>query len=153
MIESVQFKKSEMPWLICGLQLLAEGGNNRMNIDVLSERVGKAKTSFYHHFGSKKEFLYRLAQYWGKYYTLDYIEDLSRIKDPKKRLKTLLRRAYKNMHLDSASIYFKVLALKDDKLNGLVNYIENVCWAVGNPNLRSSLNILCLNKILCPDTD
>ncbi|UCE94687.1 MAG: TetR/AcrR family transcriptional regulator [Flavobacteriaceae bacterium] len=114
-----------MPWLICGLKLLAEGGNNRMNIDVLSERVGKAKTSFYHHFGSKKEFLYRLAQYWGKYYTKDYFDELAPIKEPKKRLKELLKKAYSGRDIDSVSFYFKELALKDPDLDTLVNYIES----------------------------
>lgn len=125
MLESVTFKKSEILWLRKGLELLAEGGNSHMNIDVLSERVGKAKTSFYHHFGSKKEFLYRLAQYWGKYYTVDYFDELVLFKEPKKRLKELLKKAYSGRKIDSVSYYFKEMALKDRNLASLVNDIES----------------------------
>ncbi|MCA0933732.1 TetR/AcrR family transcriptional regulator [Lutimonas saemankumensis] len=133
----MRFKNSELPWLRDGLRLLAEGGNNNMNIDILSKRVGKAKTSFYHHFGSKKEFLYRLAQYWEKFYTVDYIEELRRIENPRKRLKELLRKAYSGMDRDFASIQFKELALTDDKLSKLVDEVEKLRLKFIKDNLRA----------------
>jgi AcrR family transcriptional regulator len=39
------------PWIEIGYQLVAESGFNKLSVELISRKVGKNKSSFYHHFG------------------------------------------------------------------------------------------------------
>jgi len=53
------------PWLLAGYQLFATQGPDAIKVEVLARKVGKNKSSFYHHFADKEvymEFLLNLHQ-------------------------------------------------------------------------------------------
>ncbi len=41
---------SRQPWVLAGYDLFASGGPQGLKVEVLARRVGKSKSSFYHHF-------------------------------------------------------------------------------------------------------
>lgn len=48
--------KNHIPWIEAGYQLVAKEGFESLNIEVLSRKVGKNKSSFYHYFGELELF-------------------------------------------------------------------------------------------------
>ena len=51
---------SESKWFIEAKKVIIKKGVEAVNIDELSAKIGVAKTSFYHFFGSKSKFLEQL---------------------------------------------------------------------------------------------
>ncbi len=120
----IQIKKASAIWLEEGLKLLAERGIENFNIDELSSRTGKAKTSFYHFFSSKSSFLERLALYWEYYYSLQYFEELKSVIDPIKRLEKLIEMAHSRMKDEIVWIYFKEKGKNDARISEIVLRVE-----------------------------
>jgi AcrR family transcriptional regulator len=52
-------------WLTEGFNLVIVNGFSGFNVDVLCKKMGVAKTSFYHFFGSRDLFLEELIKYWA----------------------------------------------------------------------------------------
>ena len=72
-IRASHFRKSEMPWLNAGLEMLAYGPH--INVDTISKKIGVSRTSFYHLFGNKSGFVERIGEYWeysGTHWKLEY---------------------------------------------------------------------------------
>lgn len=123
--ESTQYnKKGALIWLELGIKLLAERGIEKLNIDELSSRTGKAKTSFYHFFSSKSIFMERLALYWEYYYSLQYFEELNHIIDPKERFEKIIEMAHSRMKDEIVWIYFKEKGKNDDRISKIVLRVE-----------------------------
>jgi AcrR family transcriptional regulator len=57
-----RFSRSD--WLSLGERLLSEEGLEAMSLERLTEAAGRTKGSFYHHFGSRDDFLAALTQHW-----------------------------------------------------------------------------------------
>jgi AcrR family transcriptional regulator len=117
-------KKLELIWLEVGIKLLAERGIENLNIDELSSRTGKAKTSFYHFYSSKSNFLERLALYWEHYYSLQYFEKLKDIVDPKERFEKMIEMAHTRMKDEIVWIYFKERGKKYEEIRKIVRRVE-----------------------------
>ena len=54
------------PWLEEGLKILATKGPGALSIESLTAAAGKTKGSFYHHFGSREQYIEQLLQYHEK---------------------------------------------------------------------------------------
>ena len=76
MSDNFVFKKTELPWLQAGMELLAESGNHKFRIDDLSAQAGVAKTSFYYLFKTRDIYYTKLAQYWSMKGTYNHIQRL-----------------------------------------------------------------------------
>ncbi len=83
-------RKSKRDWLIETLTLLPEVGAQNLTIDVLTERLGVTKGSFYHHFGSFAAFKEALLTFFETEGTLQIIDLTEQAATPQAKLKRLL---------------------------------------------------------------
>lgn len=67
-------RKSKREWLKDALMILAEVGAQDLTIDLLTERLGVTKGSFYHHFGSISGFKEALLDFFEAEGTLQIIQ-------------------------------------------------------------------------------
>ncbi|MEQ8674160.1 MAG: TetR/AcrR family transcriptional regulator [Aggregatilineales bacterium] len=83
-------RKSKHDWLIEALTVLAEVGAQGLTIDLLTERLGVTKGSFYHHFGSFAGFKEALLDFFESEGTLQIIDVTEQEATPEEKLQTLL---------------------------------------------------------------
>ena len=83
---------SREDWVEGAVAMLAEGGVKAVEINVLAERMGVTKGSFYWHFGSREELLDGVVETWRRR-TTNEIESFirNRVGTPLGRLKRLIR--------------------------------------------------------------
>ncbi len=74
MTEKNNKRRSKKDLLEAGLNILARFGEGALTIDSLCKKLGVTKGSFYHHFGSRKEFSRQLLEHWAQEHTQRYIE-------------------------------------------------------------------------------
>jgi len=48
---------TKQPWVLMGYHLFAQHGPKGLKVEVLAQRVGKSKSSFYHHFADLEVFI------------------------------------------------------------------------------------------------
>lgn len=60
-------------WLEAGLGRLGEGGRSAVRVEVLAQRLGVTKGSFYGHFAGRGEFLEEMLETWERRSTTDVI--------------------------------------------------------------------------------
>jgi AcrR family transcriptional regulator len=77
-------------WAEAALQLLAERGAGALTVNALADRLGVTKGSFYWHFRSRAELLKAALDRWEQRSTLEPIQALESIPDPRRRLEFLL---------------------------------------------------------------
>ena len=80
-----------IPWLEAGIRRFAEQGIEGLNINELSAEIKISKTSYYHFFGSKQEFLKELLDYWVHVGTTQAAKKGLLKEDTKDAVKTLNR--------------------------------------------------------------
>lgn len=79
-------KKHDKRWsradlLRAGLSILAEHGEAALTIESICATLGVTKGSFYHHFGSRREFSRKLLEHWEEEHTRRFIELCDRAGD------------------------------------------------------------------------
>lgn len=107
-------------WLEKSLSVLADAGNEMLTIEVLCERVGMSRGSFYWHFKDRDDFITAIIEYWEQQSTTalrDYM--LSLDCGPEKRLQNLLE---------------KILTFRFSKLE-----LPMRLWAMKNPKTKEVL--------------
>lgn len=67
-------RRSKADLLETGLTILAEHGEAALTIESICAALDVTKGSFYHHFGSRREFSRKLLEYWEEDYTRRFIE-------------------------------------------------------------------------------
>ncbi|WP_034342363.1 TetR/AcrR family transcriptional regulator [Deinococcus misasensis] len=77
-------------WFMAGMTLLATEGLRGLKMDTLCQSLQVTRGSFYHHFSSLDDYQQNLLDFYEQVTTLNIIEHLKTITDPKKRLRTLL---------------------------------------------------------------
>lgn len=66
-------RATQNEWLEQGLIALHESGVDALTIDLMCQRLGVTKGSFYHHFANRTEYLRALLTYWEERYTSQFI--------------------------------------------------------------------------------
>jgi AcrR family transcriptional regulator len=69
------------PWLRAGYDLFAHAGPAGLKVEVLARRVGKSKSSFYHHFADTEVFTECLLTY--------HLQQATQIADRERRCRTI----------------------------------------------------------------
>ena len=82
---------SREKWIKLAKKTIIEKGVEAINIDVMSKKLGISKTSFYHFFNSKAEFLNLVFEKGIFDGTQGLISKLSPIKDPRRRIEALIK--------------------------------------------------------------
>ena len=89
----VERRLNREKWLEESLIVLADAGNEMLTIEVLCERLGMSRGSFYWHFKDRQDFLIAIIEYWEQQSTIalrDYM--LSLDCGPEERLQKLLEK-------------------------------------------------------------
>lgn len=55
--------KNMQPWILAGYELFAIDGPTGLKVEVISRKVNKSKSSFYHHFADLEVFTEYLLNY------------------------------------------------------------------------------------------
>ncbi len=120
----VTFKKTEIPWLQCGMELLAETGLHQFNIEKLSQRVGKAKTSYYFLFENQTNYFRKLALFWAYEGTQRYFDKIAQITDPKRKFELLIEEIYEDIPSGLTWIHLKTLEAQDEVLKKILDEVQ-----------------------------
>lgn len=63
------------PWLDSGISRIAKYGLSGINVSEMADEIKIAKSSFYHYFTTKDEYLNQLLEYWEQEGTIRIIKD------------------------------------------------------------------------------
>lgn len=63
------------PWLDAGISRIAKYGLSGINVSEMAEETKIAKSSFYHYFTTKDEYLLQLLEYWEEQGTIRIIKN------------------------------------------------------------------------------
>ena len=111
--------KKKVEWLKAGKSLFAENGASGLNIDILAEKVGKAKTSLYYLFGSKDAFLLEIVKYWMYTGTYQYFDVIKVIEEPNARFTKLVELIYEDREDGIAWLQIRKMANTDPQIKTL----------------------------------
>ncbi|MGI9530151.1 TetR/AcrR family transcriptional regulator [Lutimonas sp.] len=125
-ISKDDFKKSEIPWLELGLKTLAIHGLSNIKIDVMSKKLNISRTSFYHLFTSKNNYIYRLCEFWAYSGTFKYIERLQRIEKPSEKLIEIIRFISRDRLEGIAWISYKHIGDNNHEVKNILHKIESL---------------------------
>ncbi len=120
----ITFKKTEIPWLQQGLELLANYGLHQFNVEKLSAKVGKAKTSYYFLFENQETYFRKLTLYWFQHGTLSYFQKIEGMTDPMKKFEILIEQIYADKVSGLAWLQIKMLEDRDPYLKNLLNEVQ-----------------------------
>ena len=114
-------------WLEQGILEVIESGIDGFNVDVLCSKIGVAKTSFYHFFGSRDNFLDNLIDFWSTEMlenTLSSIDDSSIDINLDKFIR------HKTVHVKFYCMYIQVKAFSEIKNNwaSVIGQVEKKLW-------------------------
>jgi AcrR family transcriptional regulator len=74
-------RQTKTIWLEAGLVALKEEGPAGLTLERLTDRTGKTRGSFYHHFQGHEAFVLELMRWWRKVYTEDIIAQVQAEQD------------------------------------------------------------------------
>ena len=109
-------------WLDEGLKILETQGPGMLSIDSLVIRTGKTKGFFYHHFGSREQYIRKLLEYYEQTTTLDIIQITGTDDDPGESLKKLTRMTFQlssglELAVRAWALYDPMVRLFQDRLD------------------------------------
>jgi AcrR family transcriptional regulator len=85
---------SRADWTEAALEALARDGFAAVAIDPLARRLGATKGSFYWHFDGRDDLVDAVLARWEQRDTVEVVEALEAVEDPRERLVTLARVAF-----------------------------------------------------------
>ena len=118
--------KKKQVWIIAGRDQFAKYGMKGINVDILSRKLNISRTSFYHFFRTKDEFLQEMVDYWIKDGTVRVIESTKHIKDPKERMKKIYDLALHNLVNDMFMSQLRYAAARNKFLKNKMDEAEDL---------------------------
>ena len=110
-------------WLALALEVLAEEGRAKIEIDYLAKKLGVTKGSFYAHFSDRKDFVTSVAFYWADSLTLKALDGISKTDKKGEEKLLLIMQEIKAHKLDKYNLIMRAWAL-DEPLVAV--QVENV---------------------------
>lgn len=98
-------------WIKGAIAILAEGGAQRLRVEVLAKRLGVTKGSFYWHFSQRDALIEAALRRWEETDTHNLVARVESIENPGKRLRELFRLTSREMR--SHKIYAALLKAAD----------------------------------------
>jgi AcrR family transcriptional regulator len=121
----VQNNPKAKRWLNEGKKRFANEGVQGINIKEMANSIGVAKTSFYHHFKTRDEYLKCLLEYWVEDGTLQIMNKVAIIENPYARLSKLTELAFNNIENDKFLFHLRSYAQKDKYAASVIKKLEN----------------------------
>jgi AcrR family transcriptional regulator len=106
-------RHSREEWLTLALDVLAEEGRAKIEIEYLAKRLGVTKGSFYSHFADRRDFVTSVAYYWADTLTTKALDHLSQIEEKGEKKLLLMMQTIKDQELDKYDIMMRVWALDE----------------------------------------
>jgi AcrR family transcriptional regulator len=127
-------------WAEAALQLIAEAGLGALTVDMLAERLGVTKGSFYWHFKGRAELLAFALDRWEQRATAEAIAGLSAVANPQQRLNLMLHTSTQAPR--SRSLYAALAGAAEDPIvrrvlnrvaSARIEYLETCYQELGFP--------------------
>ena len=80
------------PWLEAGIKRFANAGLDGINVNEISAELKISKTSFYHFFGSKEEYIRELFEHWLQEGTINLVRQAFLKDDPADIIRELFKK-------------------------------------------------------------
>ena len=117
-------RHSRDDWLALALDVLAEEGRAKIEIEYLADRLGVTKGSFYAHFADRRDFVASVAFYWADKLTATVLADLSQIQERGEEKLLLLMRAIKDHELEKYDLVMRAWALDEPLVAEAVGKVD-----------------------------
>ena len=136
---------SREDWLNEGLLVLHEGGPGSLTIDVMTQRLGVTKGSFYHHFASREDFSAKLLEHWEHVNTQEIIRISETADTPQESLQMLNTMTQGDALKPEVPI--RAWAMDDDGVRAVVSrvdaqrtaYLQQLLVALGVPKEQGAM--------------
>ena len=113
-------------WLSLALEVLAQEGRAKIQIEYLAQRLGVTKGSFYAHFPGRREFITSVAAYWAETLTVNALKELSAAEGKAEERLLLLMQAIKNYQLGKYDIVMRAWALDEPLVAKQVEKVDQL---------------------------
>jgi AcrR family transcriptional regulator len=112
-------------WFKVGKEEFIDHGISGLNIERLSRRANVAKSSFYHFFKSKDDYLNQLIDHWIDEGTRAIVERFAVIDDPHDRLRKLVHYVFTNNVENELFLFqLKSLARTNKRIRKIIDQVE-----------------------------
>ena len=111
-------------WITLGYKLFSEKGISGIVIETMAKRLKVNKSSFYWHFKTKKNFITEIIDFWVSADTTKIITEVESKPLGKEKFKALIEIAFKKDPYLDFIFFLKRYALKDKKIQTLINNID-----------------------------
>lgn len=144
-------KVDKKKWLKLGVEYFSTSGKHGINVEKMAEKLDCNKSSFYHHFKTKKNFLNEMIQYWYADSMLPIINEVEEIEDPKLRFERFLILGFKDKSRKDLMFYLRKEAETNSSLNNLlvdlkktrieygVKLIQNLGYSLNEAKLKAEI--------------
>lgn len=144
-------------WVLGALKLLARDGIDGVRVEVLANKLGVTKGSFYWHFKDRPALYKEMLDYWRQEVVLQIMERLKAIDDPKQRFQSMIRLPFdKNPPNFELELAVRLWARRDrqastalakaDELR--IQFIVDVLTAAGAPTASARSRALLIFAFL-----
>lgn len=116
-------KVEKKRWLKIGIQRFSILGKQGINVEQMAKKLNCNKSSFYHHFSSKENFLNEMIQYWFDQSMLPITTGVEEIGNPKSRFERFLIMGFEDKSRKDLMFHFRKEAKKNAKLDLLLNQL------------------------------
>lgn len=113
-------------WLALALEVLAQEGRAKIQIEYLSQRLNVTKGSFYSHFPGRKEFIASVAAYWADTLTVNTLKKLSTAEGKAEERLLLLMQTIKNYQIERYDIVMRAWALDEPLVAKQVEKVDQL---------------------------
>jgi AcrR family transcriptional regulator len=111
-------------WLRAGLEVLAQQGQAKLRVEKLALKLGATKSSFYHHFKSRNDFVRRLLSYWSSAFTDKAIAELNALGGPPEWRLLQVMRIIERERLERYDLAFRSWAAQDPAVAKVVRKVD-----------------------------
>lgn len=112
-------------WISLGYRLFSENGINGIIVEKMAIKLNVNKSSFYWHFKTKKDFINEVISYWVSIDTNRIITTVESKSSGREKFDELIKIAFKKETNLDFIFYLKRYALKDQKIQTLIDQIDD----------------------------
>lgn len=117
-------KLTREAWLQAGFDALDSQGHTAVSAQALARRLNVTRGSFYHHFGSRSDFVAQLLLRWEEEHTVAVLEDVRSAGDPGSRLERYI--AVASGLQPGREVAFRAWAEKDSQVRTVLQRVEGM---------------------------
>ena len=115
------------PWLDEGIKRIADRGLSGLNISEIAESIDISKSSFYHYFNTKEEYLEQLLEYWEEEGTVRIIKSFLLMPEQENPVYNLIKGVFELNFTNECVLQHLRISMKQNPLiESKVNQVEKM---------------------------